>query len=133
MPLKHFIDYPEYAQINKSSLVKDLSLIWLLWICGYENILESIFIEILEDTKSINLIFIGSNNFTVPQSTDSEKSIFQDFALYLPFVLDSYNSFKEEMVKLKETFIKALLDSDFKKSFDNLAQGKDKSFPIFEY
>jgi hypothetical protein len=133
IPLKHFIDHSDYPQINKNNLVKDLSLTWLLWICGYKNILESIFIELLDNNQIINLIFLGSNNFTSSQSKDSEKSMFQDFALYLPFILDNYNVFKEEMGKLRENLAKILLDTDFKQSFDSLVQGEVGDFPIFEY
>ncbi|MHA1989989.1 MAG: hypothetical protein ACW981_00500 [Candidatus Hodarchaeales archaeon] len=133
LPLKHFIDNSDYPQVNKTNLVKDLSLTWLLWICGYKDILESIFIELLDNNQTINLIFLGNNNFTTSQSKDSEKSMFQDFALYLPFILDNYNVFREEMVRLKENLTKSLLDKDFKESFDNLVQGEVKDFPIFEY
>ncbi|MHA1984673.1 MAG: hypothetical protein ACW967_09985 [Candidatus Hodarchaeales archaeon] len=133
IPIKHFIDFPEYSALEKSNLIKDLSVIWLLWICGYRDILDSLFIEFIEKERSLNLVFVSNANFGKISSKESEKSLFQDFALYLPYLLDNYIIFKEEMIKLKEKIKDKLKDQKFKDIFNHFNQKESNFLPIFDF
>ncbi|OLS22886.1 MAG: hypothetical protein HeimC3_28290 [Candidatus Heimdallarchaeota archaeon LC_3] len=133
IPMKELIDHPEYSKVNLSILIRELSIIWILLMVGYDNILDSLVMEFNQESSDFAVIFLGNENFSKCDISELEKKIFQDFALFLPFILDDFAIFREEALRLKSEIKRKLIEPDFKLIIDQFFPDENFEFPIFEY
>ena len=75
---------------------------------------------------------MGNENFRKISFLDSEKKIFRDFALYLPFLLDEFEIFREEGLHIKSEIERKLVEPNFKQLINQIFQDGKVDFPIFE-